>query len=240
MHDEPPKAAECPSTPAPTSAGPEETPAFPAGLHTQTQEQASDQFVGPLSLKQSDNTGCTQDERVKVDRCSTPEGPDEAPAFPAGFYTQQASSTQPVGPLSLEQALQQQPDSAGDLWYCDGQHTWGPYTREQLAAYQDTERPSLTQAVHGFLDPEEQQLSSLAQSLGTSLRDVVAFCHSSSRAPADQPQQPVEDQDFDADLPEQPAAESTKSGPRQPCRGWRKLAKRKRERKARQRTAWLK
>ena len=152
-----------------------------------------------------------------------------------------------VGPLSQEQALQL--DARAQLWFCDGQHSHGPYGGDQLAAYwhkcaseaADTRQLTYAQATHGLLSHEEQHLSQLAQAAGTSLQDVVAFCHSSARLGAgqqpDEPEQQTAGDFGDGLLPQHPGV--TEGEAKQRCRGWRKLARAKKARKARQRTEWL-
>ena len=163
----------------------------------------------------------------------TPEGDSEA--FIPGWYTQQQQ--QPlVGPLSLEQALNSGLDDAAQWWWCDT-HSYGPYTTQQLASQAaSSRRQGYAAATAACLDPEEQRLSQLAKDAGTTLSDVVSFCRGASRYQEQLPATAVQEEGI-VGQPEQEAATAEDIGGS--CRGWRKLARLKKQRKAKKRTAWL-
>ena len=155
-----------------------------------------------------------------------------------GYYVEAAGALS--GPLS-DSDLRHHAESGAStaLWWTDGLSSYGPYTGGQVVASlqlgqscEGQEQSSYSEAVRAALQPDEQHLAELAQQAGTSLSEVVQFCYSSARAPRETA--PEETAEQTEEQTEEASPET-----RQPCRGWRKLSKFKKERKAKQRKAWL-
>ena len=164
----------------------------------------------------------------------------QQPALSPGYYAQAETALKgPLSELEVKQLAECQL-----LWWTDGLHSYGPFTAGQVRGSQvsnsteagdDSQEPaqaSYSEAARAALEPDEQHLAELARQAGTSLQDLVQFCYSSSHAPREE-----DTDDRPADQTE--AVEEASSEPRGPGRGWRKLSKIKKQRKEKQRTAWL-
>ena len=164
----------------------------------------------------------------------------QQPTLSPGYYVQAETALE--GPLSGDEVKQLA--ECQSLWWTDGLHSYGPFTADQVRGSQvpnSTEpgdgsqehaQASYSEATRAALEPDEQHLAELAQQAGTSLQDLVQFCYSSSHAPRE------EDTD-DKPAGQTKAVEEASSESRGPGRGWRKLSKIKKQRKEKQRTAWL-
>ena len=162
---------------------------------------------------------------------ATPSTSTSPAACTPGYYVKTEAAL--LGPLSVED-LSQHADS--ELWWTDGVHSYGPYPgSEILQSVQRTQQASYSEAVRPALGPDEQHLAALAQEAGTTLHDLVKFCYSSADAPCE-PHSTEGGGQLDCKPEDTGSAEAEA---REPCRGWRKLSKIKKQRKQKQRTAWL-
>ena len=169
--------------------------------------------------------------------------------LPGFYYVDATGSTQ--GPFSAEQLKAWSTQLPGQLviWHTDGIQSSCSTLAELLVGQQQAEPPdptptpeqndqadlSYSEASLAGQDDEVKELARLAAEKGTSLADIVSFCHNASaaRLTADheQPQQPETLTD-DAEAAQQQQQQ-------QPARSWKQAKKRKQQAKERRRTAWL-
>ena len=186
---------------------------------------------------------------------SQPSGPQQNASLPPGYYYVDYQGTT-QGPFSVAQLASWKAELPAGLqvWHTDGLvsacftlesllvATLAPANKGSrdseaehplgLRRSESEENLSYSEAALAALpeDDDARQLARLAAERGTTLQELVRFCHNSSKA-----KDPEESDQPDVGPAEAPLEEQH----RYPPRNWRQAKKRKQLRKQRTRTAWL-
>lgn len=213
-------------------------------------------LIDQLSDTSKDATGkttSTQDRTATGPEQGAPEC-SRAQSIWAGGYHYQDPQGNFQGPFNADQLLSwrsQLPDNL-ELWHTDGSDS----TRSTLASLLDSHQPS---AAHSSLtedtaaqsntsaadltyseaslagqDDDVRDLARLAAERGTSLSEIVAFCHQASAAPKEPELSPAINETLEPSFKSELDSQAFN-----PVRNWKQAKKRRQRAKQKQRNAWL-
>ena len=186
----------------------------------------------PASASQAGEAAAVRPGYYYIDVYEKTQGPFEASQLAAWGLAGQLS---PAMPIFFTDGFETQSFPLRTLLSADpSQNQDGNSQPQARGADEDTLTYSEVALAALPEDDETRHLAKLAADSGTTLQDVVAFCHRASRAPGcGTKQESVESveggrADCDSDLTR-----------RRPPRNWKRLKKLKELKKEKQRTAWL-